>query len=250
MSGGPALAVAKVSRSFGGLTAVDQVDLSLAPGERHAIIGPNGAGKTTLFNLIAGELPPSAGRIAVFGQDVTRLPPERRAALGLARTFQINTLFPNLTVTENLLLAAQGTTPTKLRLHRPIESYRHLYQRASQLLDSVGLSGKGPMVTKNLSHGEQRQLEIALALAGNPRILLLDEPTAGLSPSESQRLVRLLKGLESTLTLLVIEHDMDVVFEVAERITVLHDGKVIADGDRDQVKASPLVAEIYFGSGP
>ena len=243
-----ALTVAAVSRSFGGLTALSNVDLSLEPGERHAIIGPNGAGKTTLFNLIAGELAPTAGRISVFGQDVTRLPPERRAALGLARTFQVNTLFPNLTATENVLLAVQGTTPIKLRLHRPIESYRHLYERASALLDSVGLSGKGPIIVKTLSHGEQRQLEIALALAGNPRILLLDEPTAGLSPSESQRLVRLLKRLERALTLLVIEHDMDVVFEVAERITVLHDGKVIADGTRDHVKASPLVAEIYFGS--
>ena len=238
MSGGPALSVAAVSRSFGGLTAVSNVNLSLEAGERHAIIGPNGAGKTTLFNLIAGELSPTAGRIAIFGQDVTRFPPERRAALGLARTFQVNTLFPNLTATETVLLAAQGTTPIKLRLHRPIGSYRHLYERAAQLLDSVGLS-----------HGEQRQLEIALALAGSPRLLLLDEPTAGLSPAESQRLVRLLKRLESSLTLLVIEHDMDVVFEVAERITVLHDGKMIAGGDREQVKASPLVAEIYFGSG-
>ena len=142
----------------------------------------------------------------------------------------------------------QGTTRTKLRLHRPIESYRHLYEKASALLDSVGLPGKGSTIVKTLSHGEQRQLEVALALAGAPRILLLDEPTAGLSLAESQRLVALLKRLESTLTLLVIEHDMDVVFEVAERITVLHDGKVIADGDRDHVKASPLVAEIYFGS--
>jgi len=248
---GPALTVAGVSRSFGGLTAVHEVNLSLEPGERHAIIGPNGAGKTTLFNLIAGELAPTAGRIDVFGQDVTRLPPERRAALGLARTFQVNTLFPNLTVTENVLLAAQGTMRTKLCLHRRLESYPHLYERAAQLLDSVGLSGKGPATVKNLSYGEQRQLEIALALAlaGGPRLLLLDEPTAGLSPSESLRLVRLLKGLASALTVLVIEHDMDVVFEVAERITVLHDGNVIADGDRDQVRANPLVAEIYFGSG-
>jgi branched-chain amino acid transport system ATP-binding protein len=244
----PALTIAKVSRVFGGLTAVREVDLSLEPGERHAIIGPNGAGKTTLFNLIAGELAPSAGRIAVFGQDVTRLPPERRAALGLARTFQVNTLFPNLTVTENVLLAAQGTTRTKLRMHRPIASYRHLYERAAMLLDSVGLSGRGEVFVKTLSHGEQRQLEIALALAGTPRILLLDEPTAGLSPSESQRLVALLKRLESSLTLLVIEHDMDVVFEIAERITVLHDGNVIADGRRDEVKANPLVNEIYFGT--
>ena len=249
MSGGAALAVTRLSKSFGGLRAVQQIDLSLAPGERHAIIGPNGAGKTTLFNLIAGELAPTAGRIALFGQDVTRLPPQRRAALGLARTFQVNTLFPSLTVTENLLLAVQGTLPTKLRLHRPISSYRDLYDRARAVLESVGLVGAGEVIVKTLSHGEQRQFEVALALASRPRLLLLDEPTAGLSLAESQRLTGLLKGLDRSMSLLVIEHDMDVVFDVAERITVLHDGKVIADGDRDEVKANPLVAEIYLGTG-
>ena len=249
MSGVAALAVTRLSKSFGGLRAVQQIDLSLAPGERHAIIGPNGAGKTTLFNLIAGELAPTAGRIALFGQDVTRLPPQRRAALGLARTFQVNTLFPSLTVTENLLLAVQGTLPTKLRLHRPISSYRDLYDRARAVLESVGLVGAGEAIVRTLSHGEQRQLEVALALAGRPRLLLLDEPTAGLSLAESQRLTGLLKGLDRSMSLLVIEHDMDVVFDVAERITVLHDGKVIADGDRDEVKANPLVAEIYLGTG-
>ena len=249
MSGGAALAVTRLSKSFGGLRAVQQIDLSLAPGERHAIIGPNGAGKTTLFNLIAGELAPTAGRIALFGQDVTRLPPQRRAALGLARTFQVNTLFPSLTVTENLLLAVQGTLPTKLRLHRPISSYRDLYDRARAVLESVGLVGAGEVIVRTLSHGEQRQLEVALALASRPRLLLLDEPTAGLSLAESQRLTGLLKGLDRSMSLLVIEHDMDVVFDVAERITVLHDGKVIADGDRDEVKANPLVAEIYLGTG-
>jgi len=249
MSGGAALAVTRLSKSFGGLRAVQQIDLSLAPGERHAIIGPNGAGKTTLFNLIAGELAPTAGRIALFGQDVTRLPPQRRAALGLARTFQVNTLFPSLTVTENLLLAVQGTLPTKLRLHRPISSYRDLYDRARVVLESVGLVGAGEAIVRTLSHGEQRQLELALALASRPRLLLLDEPTAGLSLAESQRLTGLLKGLDRSMSLLVIEHDMDVVFDVAERITVLHDGKVIADGDRDEVRANPLVAEIYLGTG-
>ena len=249
MSGVAALAVTRLSKSFGGLRAVQQIDLSLAPGERHAIIGPNGAGKTTLFNLIAGELAPTAGRIALFGQDVTRLPPQRRAALGLARTFQVNTLFPSLTVTENLLLAVQGTLPTKLRLHRPISSYRDLYDRARAVLESVGLVGAGEAIVRTLSHGEQRQLELALALASRPRLLLLDEPTAGLSLAESQRLTGLLKGLDRSMSLLVIEHDMDVVFDVAERITVLHDGKVIADGDRDEVKANPLVAEIYLGTG-
>ena len=249
MSGVAALAVTRLSKSFGGLRAVQQIDLSLAPGERHAIIGPNGAGKTTLFNLIAGELAPTAGRIALFGQDVTRLPPQRRAALGLARTFQVNTLFPSLTVTENLLLAVQGTLPTKLRLHRPISSYRDLYDRARAVLESVGLVGAGEVIVRTLSHGEQRQLEVALALASRPRLLLLDEPTAGLSLAESQRLTGLLKGLDRSMSLLVIEHDMDVVFDVAERITVLHDGKVIADGDRDEVKMNPLVAEIYLGTG-
>jgi len=249
MSAVAALAVTRLCKSFGGLRAVQQIDLSLAPGERHAIIGPNGAGKTTLFNLIAGELAPTAGRIALFGQDVTRLPPQRRAALGLARTFQVNTLFPSLTVTENLLLAVQGTLPTKLRLHRPISSYRDLYDRARAVLESVGLVGAGEAIVRTLSHGEQRQLEVALALAGRPRLLLLDEPTAGLSLAESQRLTGLLKGLDRSMSLLVIEHDMDVVFDVAERITVLHDGKVIADGDRDEVKANPLVAEIYLGTG-
>ncbi|TMB07782.1 MAG: ABC transporter ATP-binding protein [Deltaproteobacteria bacterium] len=249
MSAVAALAVTRLCKSFGGLRALQQIDLSLAPGERHAIIGPNGAGKTTLFNLIAGELAPTAGRIALFGQDVTRLPPQRRAALGLARTFQVNTLFPSLTVTENLLLAVQGTLPTKLRLHRPISSYRDLYDRARAVLESVGLVGAGEVIVRTLSHGEQRQLEVALALASRPRLLLLDEPTAGLSLAESQRLTGLLKGLDRSMSLLVIEHDMDVVFDVAERITVLHDGKVIADGDRDEVRANPLVAEIYLGTG-
>ena len=244
-----ALAVAGVSRSFGGLRAVEKVDLTLEPGERRGIIGPNGAGKTTLFNLIAGEVAPTAGRIVLFGQDVTHLAPQRRAALGLARTFQVNTLFPNLTVTENLLLAVQGTTPTKLRLHRPLSSYRDLHQQARSLLGSVGLEGAGEAIAKALSHGEQRQLEVALALASRPRVLLLDEPTAGLSLAESQRLTSLLKRLDRSMSLLVIEHDMDVVFGLAERITVLHEGKVIAEGDRDEVRANALVADIYLGTG-
>ena len=249
MTGTAALAVARISRSFGGLRAVDEVDLTLGPGERRGIIGPNGAGKTTLFNLIAGEVPPTAGRIALFGRDVTRLPPQRRAALGLARTFQVNTLFPNLTVSENLLLAVQGTTPTKLRLHRPLSSYRDLHEQARSLLDSVGLEGAGEAMARTLSHGEQRQLEVALALASRPRVLLLDEPTAGLSLAESQRLTSLLKRLDRSMSLLVIEHDMDVVFDLAERITVLHEGKVIAEGDRAEVRGNALVKDIYLGTG-
>jgi branched-chain amino acid transport system ATP-binding protein len=249
MSSVPALSVSGISRSFGGVRAVQDVELSVAPGERRALIGPNGAGKTTLFNIIAGELAPSAGRIALFGRDVTRLPPERRAALGLARTFQMNTLFPNLTVIENVLLAVHGVEPTKLRLHRPVASYRLLHERACAVLASVGLPEKDEVVAKTLSHGEQRQLEVALALASRPRILLLDEPTAGLSLGEARQLTMLLMRLDPALTLLVIEHDMEVVFGVTERITVLHYGKVVADGNRDEVRANPLVAQIYLGTG-
>lgn len=244
----PALSLSGLSKAFGGLMAVDGVALSVRPGERRALIGPNGAGKTTLFNLITGELSPSGGRITLFGRDVTGLPPHRRAALGLARTYQITNLFPNLTVLDNLLLAVQGLERTKLMIHRPIASYRHLYARGRSIMETVGLSEKEREVVKNLSHGEQRQLEVALALAGQPRLLLLDEPTAGLSPAESLMMTALLKKLDSGITLLVIEHDMDVAFALTDRVTVLHNGKVVADGSRDEVRANPLVGEIYLGS--
>lgn len=244
----PALSVSDLSKAFGGLRAVDGVGLCVAPGERRALIGPNGAGKTTLFNLISGDLPPSEGRISLFGRDVTRLPPHRRAALGLARTYQITNLFPNLTVLQNLLLAVQALLRTKLMLVRPVTSYPHLYARAQAVLESVGLEAKEAEVVKNLSHGEQRQMEIAMALASRPRLLLLDEPTAGLSPAESLTMTALLKRLDSGITLLVIEHDMDVAFALTDRVTVLHNGRVVADGDRDEVKRNPLVREIYLGS--
>ena len=249
MSAIPALSVRELGKTFGGLTAVDAVALSLEVGERHAIIGPNGAGKTTLFHLIAGELSPTSGRIALFGRDVTRLPTHRRVALGLGRTFQINTLFPNLTVLENALLAVHGVCTSRLLLHRTLSSYRAQWELALAVLDSVGLAGKEPILARTLSHGEMRQLEVALALASQPKILLLDEPTAGLSTAESHRLTSLLGRLERSITLLVIEHDMDVVFGLADRITVLHHGKVVAAGTGAEVKANPLVAEIYLGMG-
>jgi branched-chain amino acid transport system ATP-binding protein len=249
MSAVPALSVSNLGKTFGGLKAVEDVALSMEVGERRAIIGPNGAGKTTLFNLIAGELAPTRGRISLFGRDVTRLPTHRRAALGLGRTFQINTLFPNLSVLENMLLAAHGVSSTKLRLHRTISSYRAQRERALRVLDSVGLAGNERSLARTLSHGEQRQLEVALALASEPKILLLDEPTAGLSTAESNRLTSLLRRLDRSITLLVIEHDMDVVFGLTDRIAVLHHGKVVEDGTSDEVRASPLVAEIYLGTG-
>jgi branched-chain amino acid transport system ATP-binding protein len=244
----PVLSLTGLSKEFGGLRAVDGVTLTVTSGERRAIIGPNGAGKTTLFSLISGEARPSDGRIALFGRDVTRLSPHRRAALGLARTYQITNLFPKLTALDNCLLAVQALTPAKFHLHRALGRYPAFFERARAALDAVGLADKEGEAVRNLSHGEQRQLEIALALAGAPRLLLLDEPTAGLSPAESHAMTALLKKLDPTITLLVIEHDMDVAFALTDRITVLHYGKVVADGLAHEVKANPLVQEIYLGT--
>ena len=227
---------------------MDDVALAVRPGERRALIGPNGAGKTTLFNLISGELPVSAGTIQLFGRDVTRTAPHRRTALGLARTFQISNLFPMLTVLENCLLAAQALTPARLAMHRPVAGYTELHERARATLLAVGLADRAGTTVSSLSHGEQRQLEIALALAGRPRVLLLDEPTAGLSPAESRLMADLLKRLDPSVTVLIIEHDMDIALEIARHVTVLHYGRVIADGSREEVQENPLVREIYLGA--
>lgn len=243
-----ALRLTNVSKAFDGLRAVDGVSLAVAPGERRAIIGPNGAGKTTLFSLISGEIKPTDGQIHLFGRDLTRLPPHRRAAMGLTRTYQITNLFPRLTVLQNSLIAVQALTPAKFHLHRALSHYSDHFAQARSVLDSVGLREKESEIVRNLSHGEQRQLEIALALAGAPKLLLLDEPTAGLSPAESHMMVALLKKLDPAITLLVIEHDMDVAFELTNRITVLHYGKVIADGVGHEVKSNSLVQEIYLGA--
>jgi len=244
----PALSLADVSKAFGGLRAVDGVSLTVAAGERRALIGPNGAGKTTLFSLISGEQQLTGGRVELFGRDVTGLAPHRRAALGLARTYQITNLFPSLSVLDNCILAVQALSPIKLHLHRSIACYPDLEARAREVLKAVGLGDQTGERVRNLSYGEQRQLEIALALAGSPKVVLLDEPTAGLSPAESALMTALLKRLDAAITLLVIEHDMDVDFELTDRITVLHYGRVVADGRADDVKRDPLVQEIYLGA--
>jgi ABC-type branched-subunit amino acid transport system ATPase component len=243
-----ALRLEGVSKSFGGLRAVDGVELAVRPGERRALIGPNGAGKTTLFNLIAGALPVTSGRIALFGADVTRTAQHRRAGLGLARTFQITNLFPTLTVLQNVVLAAQARTPARFAMLRPVSGFAELEGRAREALDAVGLGDRAEARVRQLSHGEQRQLEIALALAGRPRVLLLDEPAAGLSQAEAQLMTGLLRRLDPAITLLIIEHDMDIALEVAREVTVLHYGRVIADGSRDAVRADPTVREIYLGA--
>ena len=248
-SGEPlALRLQAVSKSFGGLRAVDGVELAVRPGERRALIGPNGAGKTTLFNLIAGALPVTSGTITLFGTDVTAKAQHRRAALGLARTFQITNLFPALTVRQNALLAAQALTRAKFAMLRPLERFTDLQTGADQALAAVGLTDRAGATVRHLSHGEQRQLEIALALAGRPRVLLLDEPAAGLSQAEAHLMTSLLRGLDPAITLLIIEHDMDIALEVAQHATVLHYGRVIADGPCERVKADPNVREIYLGA--
>lgn len=241
------LVIERLSKNFGGLQALHDLSLEIQPGERRAILGPNGAGKTTLFNLIGGQLPPSSGRIFLFGREVTKLPPFRRAALGLARTFQITTLFPNLTVMENMLLAVQALDSVRFVLYRPLTSYTHILRKARSLLEQWKLWETRHALVRQLSYGEQRQLEILLALAHMPRVLLLDEPTAGLSAAETQQVVSMIQHLDPSITVLLIEHDMDVAFQVAQHITVLHQGKLLADGSPAAIRKDPTVAEIYLG---
>ena len=243
-----ALAVESVFKNFGGVAALSDVSLGVEEGERRVLLGPNGAGKTTLFHTISGNVMPNAGRITLFGMDITWLRPDRRARLGLARTFQITNLFPRLTVLDSVLLALEGASARGIRLIRPQSSYHGLYAEADRLLDQWGLAGSARHVVRTLSYGEQRQLEIALALAGKPRLLLLDEPTAGLSPAETRRVVSMVHELPRDMTILMIEHDMDVAFELADRIAVMHLGRLIAEGDEAAIRANKQVTEIYLGA--
>jgi branched-chain amino acid transport system ATP-binding protein len=244
----PCLVVENLTKDFGGLRAVDGVNLTIEPGERRVLMGPNGAGKTTLFNLVSGVYPSSGGRILYFDKDVTGFPSYRRAALGIARTYQITNLFPNLTVSDNILMACQALVQTKFVMFRPLSSYHGLMDRCNNLLKEFGLWEKRNELVKNLSHGDQRQIEVSLALAEKPRLLLLDEPAAGLSSAETHALTLLLKKLDPSITILLIEHDMDVAFEFAERITVLYQGKSLAEGTKEEIKSNPTVQEIYLGS--
>src|SRR5688572_2924534 len=243
----PCLALESVSREFGGLTAVDRVSLTVRAGERQAIIGPNGAGKTTLFNLISGEIAATGGRILFFGDDITRLPPHRRAAHGIARTFQITRLFPDLSVEENLLLACAALGRRKFTFFRPLSSCRDLVERGAALMADFGLEPLRHVLARNLAYGNQRKLEVALSMAGRPRLLLLDEPMAGLSPAEREAMQRLLRALDPGMAVLLIEHDIDVAFGFAEHITVLHQGSVLAAGAKQDIAANPRVQESYLG---
>lgn len=245
---GPVLCLRGLSCRFGGLRAVDDVNLEISGGERRAILGPNGAGKTTLFNLISGEVFPSAGQVEAFGEDITSTPARRRVKIGITRTFQTSRLFPLLTVLENIYLAVLGSEGGHLRPLR-LRRDQGFDERARHIGRRVGLSERLGVVVGSLSHGEQRQLEIALALAGNPKILMLDEPAAGLSPAERGSLTELLLSLDPEVTLMVVEHDMDVALRVAQRVTVMHEGRVVAEGTPADIRANQLVHDLYLGRG-
>jgi branched-chain amino acid transport system ATP-binding protein len=245
----PVLELRGLSKSFGGLHAVRGVTIKIMAGDRQAIIGPNGAGKTTLFNVITGILPATSGQVLLFGRDVTRWPTHRRTALGMARTFQVTSLFPKLTVLDNVLLAVEGLRASKFVMWRVLSSYRDVYDMAHRLLEDAQFLDRAHVQVRNLSHGEQRQLEIVFGLASDPKILLLDEPAAGLSSGESAEMAKFLNRLDRKLAILLIEHDMDVVFDVAERISVLHFGEVLESGVTAQIRSSKKVQEIYLGAG-
>jgi branched-chain amino acid transport system ATP-binding protein len=242
-----AITLRGVSKHFGALRAVDNVSLEIQQGERRAVIGPNGAGKTTLFHVVSGVLPPTAGSITLFGQDVTKLPTHQRIGLGMARTFQITNLFRSLTVEHNVVLALQALSPTKLSMFRTLGSHRELLRSAEHLMEEWGLGERRTALVRELSYGEQRSLEILLAVCQKPKLLLLDEPTAGLSPAETATAAQTIRNLPRDMAMLLIEHDMDVVFDLCDSMTVLHLGEVLASGDPAAVRGNPQVQDIYLG---
>jgi branched-chain amino acid transport system ATP-binding protein len=241
------LQVENLAKRFGGIVATDDVALTVEKGELHAVIGPNGAGKTTLIAQLAGQLTPDSGRIRFAGDDISLLPVYRRSRLGLARSFQITSLFLDLSVLDNVALAVQAHAGHSFHFWRNARLEAGLRQPARAALARVGLSERADLPASALSHGEHRQLELAIALAGNPRMLLLDEPMAGLGPEESVRMVDMLRALKAELTILLVEHDMEAVFALADRITVLVYGRVIASGKPDDIRANPQVRDAYLG---
>ena len=242
-----ALAVRALNKSFGGLRVTANVDLVVEPGERRLIIGPNGAGKTTLFNLITGEIGPDSGSIVLFGRDITRTACRRRAHLGLARTYQIITLFPHDTILRNVTLALLGLSPLRWNAFVDLKGQRQLADRAAAALGKVGLDHIAERPLAQTSYGERRRVEIAMALVQEPKVLLLDEPFAGLSVDERRDVQRLLQGIPREVTVVMIEHNMDLALDLADRITLLHFGEVVVEGTRTQVVADLRTREVYLG---
>lgn len=241
------LSLRAVCKRFGNLSVLEDVWFSVRPGERRGIIGPNGAGKSTLFNIISGEIPLTSGTVQLLGRDVSTMPAHQRARLGLSRTFQTTTLFPRLSVAENLILALQAGSNDRFQCLMPRSRYRDRHDRALELLSRVGLESRAGLIVDSLGYGEKRQVEILMAIAAEPKLLLLDEPTAGLPQSDASLVTEMLKRDKSGMTMVLIEHDMSVVFDVVERLTVLHYGRVIADGTLEEVRADSNVQEIYLG---
>ena len=243
-----ALRIERLCKSFGGLRVTAEVSVAVEPGERRLIIGPNGAGKTTLFNLITGELSPDSGSIALFGQDITRTACRRRAHLGMARTYQIITLFPRDTILRNITLALLGLSPMRWNAFADLGTQRELTERARAALGRVGLDHIADRPLAQTSYGERRRVEIAMALAQDPKVLLLDEPFAGLSVDERRDVQALLRAIPRGVTVVMIEHNMDVALDLADRITLLHFGEVIVEGTRAEVVADPRTREVYLGA--
>ena len=243
----PALQLSGLKKSFGGVPAINGVSLEVMPGERRLIIGPNGAGKTTLFNLITGDLPRDAGTVRLFGEEVSRLKTHQRAHRGLARTYQIITLFAKDRLEHNIVLSLLGLSKARWGMFDPIERHLELYAEARRVLELVGLGHLAQRPIGEVSYGEKRRVEIAMALAQKPKVLLLDEPFAGLSREERVAMKELIGRIEREVTVIMIEHDMDTALDMAERITVLHYGSVIVEGTRAQVVADPKTREVYLG---
>jgi len=242
-----ALEVSKLCKSFGGIAVTQDVSLTVQPGERRLIIGPNGAGKTTLFNQIAGEIACDSGTVRVFGEDVTHLPVRTRAHVGVSRTYQVITLFPKDTLVHNVTLGILGVHQRRFEVFNPLLPQGDIHEHALAVLDRVGLKERAGTLAGEMSYGEQRRAEIAVALAQSPRLLLLDEPLAGLSQDERVIVRDLIAAIPRDITIVMIEHDMDVALAFAEQISVLHYGKLIVEGDRESVVAHPLTREVYLG---
>jgi branched-chain amino acid transport system ATP-binding protein len=241
----PILTAEGLERSFGGIRAVAGVDLQIPRGGLYAVIGPNGSGKTTLFNLLTGHTRPDAGRVRFDGHDITGMPYHKVARRGLAKSYQITTVFPLLTAGENVRIAAQSADHAYV-FWRPADRIRRVVAHAEEVLDRVGLAGQREVVASNLSHGDQRRLDLAIALATSPTLLLLDEPTAGMSPAETAATVELIRELHRDVTILMIEHKMDVILGIADRIMVLHQGATLFEGTPDEVRSHPKVQEVYL----
>ncbi len=248
VSTGNALELRGVTKLFGALAAISDVTLTVRSGERRAVLGSNGAGKTTLFNCVTGDFLPTSGTIRLFGEDVTAFPPYERIRRGLRRTYQISLLFGGLSVADNVYLACRGVSRGRFSLLRPRRG-DPLVTRAEELIAAVNLSDSARALVSELSYGQQRQLEIALALAGAPRLILFDEPAAGLSPTERAELVAILAGLPSHIGYVIIEHDMDVALRVAESVTMMHNGRIFKEGTPEEIEADPEVQELYLGDG-